>query len=85
MRPKSLQAHRKSLTATAHSSSGAMWGLDQQLMRILRCTAQAMVSSPGGLRFVAGTQPWLEGLPGAKPHLAPCLARAQGQGAADKV
>ena len=40
--------------------------LDQQRLRILRCTAQAMASSPGGLRFKAGTRPWLEGLPGGR-------------------
>lgn len=34
----------------------------QQCLRILRCTAKAMASSPGGLRFKAGTRPWLEGL-----------------------
>ncbi|MES1978032.1 MAG: hypothetical protein V4451_08345 [Pseudomonadota bacterium] len=34
----------------------------QQCLRILRCTARAMASSPGGLRFKAGTHPWLEGL-----------------------
>ncbi|MES2413594.1 MAG: hypothetical protein V4614_07315 [Pseudomonadota bacterium] len=34
----------------------------QQCLRILRCTARAMASSPGGLRFKAGTRPWLEGL-----------------------
>lgn len=33
-----------------------------QCLRILRCTAKAMASSPGGLRFKAGTRPWLEGL-----------------------
>ena len=38
--------------------------LDKQRLRILRCTAQAMASSPGGLRFQAGTRPWLEGLVG---------------------
>ena len=37
--------------------------LDKQRLRILRCTAHAMASSPGGLRFKAGTRPWLEGLP----------------------
>lgn len=36
--------------------------LDRQRLRILRCTAQAMASSPGGLRFKAGTQPWLDGI-----------------------
>lgn len=39
--------------------------LDRQRLRILRCTAHAMASSPGGLRFKAGTRPWLEGLPSA--------------------
>jgi hypothetical protein len=34
----------------------------EQCLRILRCTAKAMASSPGGLRFKAGTRPWLEGL-----------------------
>lgn len=38
--------------------------LDKQRLRILRCTAQAMASSPGGLRFKAGTRPWLDGLAG---------------------
>ncbi len=33
-----------------------------QCLRILRCTAKAMASSPGGLRFKAGTRPWLDGL-----------------------
>lgn len=34
----------------------------QQGLRILHCTAKAMASTPGGLRFKAGTRPWLEGL-----------------------
>lgn len=41
-----------------------------QCLRILRCTAKAMASSPGGLRFKAGTRPWLEGLSVARPVLA---------------
>ena len=44
--------------------------IDKQLLRILRCTAQAMASSPGGLRFKAGTRPWLDGLPGGRGVLA---------------
>lgn len=32
-----------------------------QCLRILSCTARAMVSSPGGLRFKAGARPWLPG------------------------
>ena len=31
---------------------------------ILRCTAHALNNSPGGLRYRAGSQPWLEGLCG---------------------
>ena len=41
-----------------------------QCLRILRCTAKAMANSPGGLRFKAGTRPWLEGLSLARPILA---------------
>ena len=44
--------------------------LDKQRLRILRCTAQAMASSPGGLRFKAGARPWLEGLPAGRPNAA---------------
>lgn len=40
--------------------------IDEQRLRILRCTANAMASSPGGLRFQAGTRPWLAGLPGGR-------------------
>ena len=43
--------------------------LDGQCLRILRCTAKAMVGSPGGLRFRAGARPWLEGLSGGRPNL----------------
>jgi len=35
---------------------------NQQCLRILRCTAKALASSPGGLRFKPGARPWLEGL-----------------------
>jgi hypothetical protein len=32
------------------------------ILRILHCTAQAMANGPGGLHFVPGAKPWLEGL-----------------------
>jgi hypothetical protein len=52
---------------TAGQAAGAAFhDIDRQRLRILRCTAQAMASSPGGLRFKAGTRPWLEGLPVAE-------------------
>lgn len=46
----------------AQADSAGRHELDRQRLRILRCTAQAMASSPGGLRFKAGTQPWLDGI-----------------------
>ena len=50
--------------------------LDTQRLRILRCTAKAMASSPGGLRFKAGTRPWLEGVPGGRSEGAMLQAAA---------
>ncbi|SFC35902.1 hypothetical protein SAMN05216344_11511 [Polaromonas sp. OV174] len=50
-----------------HAASAVMQDLERQRLRILRCTAQAMASSPGGLRFKAGTRPWLVGLGAALP------------------
>ncbi len=41
---------------------GAGHPYDLQCLRILRCTAKAMAEGPGGLRFKAGTRPWLDGL-----------------------
>lgn len=32
----------------------------QQCLRVLRCTAHSLANSPGGLRFQAGTRPWLD-------------------------
>lgn len=44
------------------TGTAATHDLNRQCLRILRCTAHAMASSPGGLRFKAGTRPWLDGL-----------------------
>lgn len=55
-----------STPATSVEASTARSGfhdLSLQCLRVLRCTAHAMATSPGGLRFKAGTRPWLEGLP----------------------
>lgn len=43
---------------------------EQQCLRVLRCTAQALASSPGGLRFRAGTRPWLDALKDRHSELA---------------
>lgn len=48
----------------ARPFSAAGDDLKTQCLRILRCTAHALASSPGGLRFESGTRPWLEGLSG---------------------
>ncbi|MES2362517.1 MAG: hypothetical protein V4646_12025 [Pseudomonadota bacterium] len=48
----------------SRSLSAGIHDFNQQCLRILRCTAMAMANSPGGLRFKAGTRPWLEGLAG---------------------
>ena len=59
------------------SAIDATHDLNCQRLRILRCTAHAMASSPGGLRFRAGTRPWLDDLPACQPiagnrkHLRP--------------
>jgi hypothetical protein len=52
--------------------------LDKQrlcILRIMRCTAKAMASGPGGLRFESGTRPWLVGL----AEGLPALSTASGQ------
>ena len=63
-------------TATSQQAHGigrlgtGLHDLNQQCLRILRCTAAALAHSPGGLRFKAGTRPWLEGLPNGRAALA---------------
>ncbi len=46
----------------ATSATRPTHDFEQQCLRILRCTALALANSPGGLRFKAGTQPWLDAL-----------------------
>jgi len=64
--------HKKGI---GHAGSAAIHDLDRQRLRILRCTAQSMASSPGGLRFKAGARPWLEGISVGLP----ASARLNGQ------
>lgn len=52
---------RKGIRKTGGNASEIL-ELDQQRLRILQCTARAMATSPGGLRFKPGTRSWLEGL-----------------------
>lgn len=48
--------------AVSRALCAGLHDFNQQCLRILCCTAKAMANSPGGLRFKAGTRPWLEGL-----------------------
>lgn len=47
---------------TKHPAGQVFHDFEQQCLRILRCTAVALANSPGGLRFKAGTRPWLDAL-----------------------
>ena len=70
------KAYEPDYTANQATCASAQ-SLDKERLRILRCTARAMANSPGGLSFVAGTKPWLEGLPGGRPRSAYGGARPQ--------
>ena len=59
-----------STDSSVNPAKAAIHDLDGQRLRILRCTAHAMASSPGGLRFKAGTRPWLVGLAASDPTCA---------------
>ena len=53
--------------AVSRTLSVGLHDFNQQCLRVLHCTAKAMVSSPGGLRFKPGTRPWLDDLVGNGP------------------
>ena len=67
--------HRESRQSSAAPATAG--DLESQLLRILRCTARAMAGSPGGLRFEAGTRPWLDELPGGRGGNAVLQAAGQ--------
>ena len=48
--------------ASGRSSSAA--SLSDTALDILRRTSHHLATTPGGLRFIAGSQAWLQGLPG---------------------
>jgi len=64
-----MQYEQKSTALSPQQEQPQRLRPDQVLLKILRCTAQSMANSPGGLRFVAGTRPWLEGLKGGIQRL----------------
>ena len=47
-------------SACSQAANHALQSFEQQVLRVLRCSAQALAHSPGGLRFRAGTRPWLD-------------------------
>jgi hypothetical protein len=70
-----LHTHDRPDANAARGLGAGIQDLNKQCLRILRCTAQALANSPGGLRFKAGTRPWLEGLSNARPALMAGLGR----------
>jgi hypothetical protein len=46
-------------TARLKTSHHHTWSFQAQVLRVLVCTARLLATSPGGLRFKAGTRPWL--------------------------
>ncbi len=52
-----------------HTQNRPTHDFEQQCLRILRCTAYALANSPGGLRFQAGTRPWLDALKDCRSEL----------------
>ncbi len=59
---KPTQAATQCAVALGKAMGVALTDFDAQCVRILRCTAQALANTPGGLRFKPGTQPWLDQL-----------------------
>ncbi len=53
----------KAAKSQSEKPGAAAFDLEKQSLRILRCTAKAMASGPGGLRFKVGARPWLDELP----------------------
>jgi len=73
--PMGLSSHDRQDAGAARGLGAGIQDLNKQCLRILHCTAQALANSPGGLRFKAGTRPWLEGLSNARPALMAGLGR----------
>ena len=48
--------------AMGQTLGAVLHDFDAQCVRILLCTAHALANSPGGLKFKAGTRPWLSEL-----------------------
>jgi len=59
---KYLNAAAELDKSTAPSANRPITDFENQCLRVLRCTAQALANSPGGLRFNAGSRPWLDAL-----------------------
>ena len=63
-----VNAYGKQNHSVSRALGASLLDFNQQCLRVLLCTARSMANSPGGLRFEAGTRPWLEGIAvGARP------------------
>lgn len=51
-----------SIAGASRAVGHTLHDIEKQCLRVLHCTAKALANSPGGLRFKAGTRPWLEAL-----------------------
>ncbi len=71
-----LTSNESKKNPAAGSKGRMLHDVERQCLRILRCTAVALANSPGGLRFKAGTRPWLDAL--TERHQAFTLALGHG-------
>lgn len=66
-----LSLSRNSGNSVDSVAGDALHEFEMQCLRVLRCTAQAFAASPGGLRFKAGTRPWLDALSDRRSNTSP--------------
>ena len=62
LEPNARASQRQPGADSSRSRGTGFFEFNKQVLRVLHCSALALANSPGGLRFKAGTRPWLEGL-----------------------
>ncbi len=70
-----LTSKESKIRAADGSKSRMLHDVERQCLRILRCTAVALANSPGGLRFKAGTRPWLDPLTAHQQTFSPAVVK----------
>lgn len=66
-----INPSRNSENSVDFVAGDALHDFERQCLRVLRCTAKAFAESPGGLRFKAGTRPWLDALSDRRSDISP--------------